>query len=401
MTKGKIGDPVRRNHRRRVTREQLHRHAHVLTGVLFALREVQPKLTSDALWGLISINWDEDVLEKEIGRVRKSLQAFKDLVVRHQRATRRANRKGYFEADGEQWMNKQGLSRIPGISRTTLLKRLRADPKDIRIRYEVDHIGHVRPFYAVKDIEALFADRLGSDPEVISSDEYCSMDELTKRFRLGKCTVMERIRQCNVPSVRSKGEKGYHATCYSFERAREACKDLLDRPMVDAHGALVKDDVLWVSRTALIRRTTLRRTQVSLLLTVGKGVRRLDARDYIGKGISVYAITDVQRVCRRQYGFDIVLNDAEPGDGGEEKVAGLDGTFVFNEKRWIGTSKYAQKHQLSEKTVIRKIKQARLRSLTGKTRLRIPRPFFSEVDLDRACADLLKKKSEESGASAH
>ncbi len=307
----------------------------------------------------------------------------------------RAESDGTFKADKERWATRQAVSRILNLNRTTLNKRLSKGGNKIRTRQALDPIGHERTFYSVKDITAFLGVRMMDENRATASpeDELLSPPMLAERLMLGVDAVEKRLNLKSVMPVTIKNARNQDVKCYSLVQAKEACRDLLDRPLIGEGGTLQEDNILWISRGALMLRTSLSRSQVMLLLASPADVRRLKVRAFNGKKINAFAFPDIEKYALVSYGISPTLLPYSPQIVAGTRRAGIDGTFIEDGKTWIGAAKYAALHGTDAATVKRRAKSHGLEAREGFTRLMVKRSFYSVDDLDRACADLLAKRA--------
>mgnify|MGYP000255783481 CR=1 FL=1 len=224
--------------------------------------------------------------------------------------------------------------------------------------------------------EKITADASGT--AVIDGRTYTSIHQLGKILNISDLAIKNKIKKENLLPIMAKHPRGKVLKIYDIEQIRTICKDLLmDRLMTDAKGRVIINERAFTSLVHLVKILGIAAQTISLRITDAK-IIPCAVKSQNGNLIDVYDIDLVKKACR-----GLIENLHKIDDQG---IVNLNGN------QFASIDKLCDILNISGSAINRRITNAKLSPLSGKSRNGNPINLWDIEQVRQLCLDIIDKK---------
>jgi hypothetical protein len=256
---------------------------------------------------------------------------------------------------------------------------------------EVNHVFRNNCF-SEKDVREICADLLRPMPQadensflVLEGVRYGTVNAWSQELGISRHAIILHLSSLSCDVVRGRSKTGNIRNFYPEAIVRQVCADLLrPMPLADKNGFFVQDGIRHGTIFAWSREF-----KVSVPTVIKRfgsaNAPRVRCKVEDGNAYDFYPEPFARKVCGD------LLRDVPKAD--------KSGLFILDGIRHGTAKAWSREMGISEITIVSRLRSANILSVEGKQAGGRPRKFYSESDVQNACAELLKPmpQADESG----
>ena len=315
----------------------------------------------------------------------KKIDVYKELRLRD--ALPSADIDGFFLIEGEKFGTVEAWTRVLGISSPPIVARIRKSKiKGITGR-DPSNVIQKAAFYSEKVIRFICSDLLiqcpKSDKKGFFEKEnirYGTVNAWSEELDITPATIISRIKRNSLCGITGKSRIGkvLDGGFFSEEDIKNSCNDLLvDCLLADNNGFIFFKNERYSTMRGWSKELHLDKKVVGARV-IKNSLVGIMGKSKMGKICSYYSESDVRECCRDVFG--------------DYYMANKDNFFLINEVVYRTLDSWSKVLNISWSTLKARSNSKKLIGVTGKSSTGpiVFHGFFSEIDIKKACLDLLK-----------